>query len=427
MASVTPGMRIASWAICLLSLVLVFVASVLPRLLGADPFLVTSELGLMAWLVASSVLGLILVLRARAVPMGALMLAIGLGGAMAALGNAIPMDPSNIAWLPLIAISGAGWVTFLGLTIGGLPLLFPTGSPPSPRWRPVLWLLLGLLAFAVFLSAFSAEMTVFCSDVSPGDANCQSWETSDEPLAIENCAPVAGPLGDGTECQVTLQNPIGISWVPPVEDSLAGNIGYGGLLITAGLAIVSLGVRMRRAGSQERQQIKLVFFVLGALVGTTLAEVLVVEALGASLPGYGLVEFLMWVAIPIAIFLAITRYRLYEIDRLISRTVSYAVVVGLLAGAVAIVATLVGTRFTQPLVVATTTLGVAAVFNPLRGRVQAGVDRRFNRSKYDAERVISEYSESLRSALELDALVDGWREVVTDTMQPATLSVWMRS
>ena len=427
MGQSTPAFRIASWAVCLLALAIGLFSAVLPALSGVDTFRIGEESGLLAWVIASSVLGLILVLRAGAVRMGALMLVIGLGGAMASLGAAVPLQPGNLVWRPLFPISGVGWVTFLGLTIAGLPLLFPTGSPPSRRWRPVLWLLFGALALAAFMSAFSEDAWLFCSDVHQGEIPCSAWEAADEPVAVESCEPVSGPLGDGTQCRVTLDNPIGIPGVPSLEDSLLGNVGYAAMLVTAMLAVVSLGVRLRNAGRLERQQTKLVFFVLGALLAFTLGDALLVEVLETTLPGYWIVELVMWLAIPVSIFLAITRYRLYDIDRLISRTVSYAVVVALLLGTVATVAAVVGTRFSDPLVVAGTTLAVAALFNPLRRRVQLIVDRRFNRSHYHAERVMADFSNSLQDRVDSDSILEGWRAVVTDTMQPATLSVWVRS
>jgi len=200
-----------------------------------------------------------------------------------------------------------------------------------------------------------------------------------------------------------------------------------GLLMTAAVAIVSLGVRMRRAGSQERLQIKAVFLALGAVVAATTVDALLLEVFDITLPGYWIVELLMWLAIPVSIFLAINRFRLYEIDRLISRTVSYAVVVALLLGTVAAVAAVVGTRFSDPLVVAGTTLAVAALFSPLRRRVQSVVDRRFNRSRYDAERVMSQFIGSLRDGVDLENIAGSWRAVVGETMQPSSVGVWIRS
>lgn len=426
MNSATPWVRIAAWAICLLSLAVVVAAKAIPPLLGDEWFRFSSELSLTAWVLASSSLGLILILRAGAVRMGALMLAVGLGGATATLGASMALTPARASWLIVVPISSIGWVAFLSLTIAGLPLLFPTGSPPSPRWQGLFRLFLGLLVLSSFMVAFSDEVFVFCSDVFPNDAACSVWEESGEARAIENCVPITGPLGTGTECQVVFDNPIGISWVPHLEDSFAGNVLLVGLLSASALAIVSLGVRMRGASRLERLQIKLVFLALGAKVASVLVEAMFVELLGAPLPGSEFLEFFTWLAIPVSIFLAINRFRLYEIDRLISRTVSYAVVVALLLGTVAAVAAVVGTRFSEPPVVAGTTLAVAALFNPLRRRVQLTVDRRFNRSRYDAERVMDEFAGRLRKQLDMGGIADGWTRVVSDTMQPSTLGVWIR-
>lgn len=427
MGHLTSAQRIASWAFCLLALAIGLFSAVLPSLLGVDTFRLGSESGLLVWVIASSILGLILIVRARELAMGWLVLTIGLSGAMASLGAAVPTGPDHMDWLPLVSVSSVGWVTFLGLTLAGLPLLFPTGAPPSRRWRPVLWVLIGLLAFAGFSSAFSSELSVFCSDVVPGEAACSTWEASGNARAIETCGPIAGPLGDGIECRVMVDNPMGIPWVPPLEDSIPGDITYVGLLVTAAAAVVSLGVRMRSAGSQERLQIKAVFLALGGVVALTTLDALLLEVFGITLPGFWVVELLMWLAIPVSIFLAINRFRLYEIDRFISRTVSYALVVALLLGTVAAVAAVVGTRFSDPVVVAGTTLAVAALFSPLRRRVQMVVDRRFNRSHFQAELVMADFSKSLRDGVDTDAILEGWRGVVTKTMQPAAVSVWLRT
>jgi hypothetical protein len=131
---------------------------------------------------------------------------------------------------------------------------------------------------------------------------------------------------------------------------------------------------------------------------------------------------------PIAIGFAVAKYRLYEVDRLISQTVSYTIIVlalGLVlaAGSVWIPQTL---GIEEPLAVAASTLAVAAGFNPLRRRVQGVVDRRFNRSRYDHERVAQEFSVTLRDNVDLQELLDGWTRVVAQTMRPRTISVWTR-
>jgi hypothetical protein len=137
------------------------------------------------------------------------------------------------------------------------------------------------------------------------------------------------------------------------------------------------------------------------------------------------------VTLPIAIVLSIIRYRLYEIDRIVSRTLAYLLVVVVLGslfalGVVAIPNLVIGTGSAPPLVVAGSTLAVAALFNPMRRRALRWVDRRFNRSRYDAERVMSEFAQTLRDQVGSNGLVDGWVGVVSETMQPSGIGVWVR-
>lgn len=137
--------------------------------------------------------------------------------------------------------------------------------------------------------------------------------------------------------------------------------------------------------------------------------------------GFALLAVFASIAVPVL------RYRLYDIDRFVSRTVTYSIVVGVLGGSVSLLATVVSVQFFEdPLVVAATTLTVAAVFNPLRRRVQRVVDRRFNRSRYDAERIMDDFAGTLQGEVDPGLVVDGWVIVVKETMEPATVGVWVR-
>jgi len=190
-------------------------------------------------------------------------------------------------------------------------------------------------------------------------------------------------------------------------------------------ATLSVVARYRRSGTVERQQIKWL------LTATSLLAVAYV--VGAMSDDSN--ETVWWVislavaAIPISILFAVLRYRLYDIDRILSRTVSYVVVIGILAG-VYLLALTAMTNFLpsdSSLSVAASTLAVAALFNPLRRRVQAGVERRFNRSRYDAQKVVERFSGSLRQDLDPDTVVTGWVGVVSETMQPVSAAVWIRN
>jgi len=190
-------------------------------------------------------------------------------------------------------------------------------------------------------------------------------------------------------------------------------------------ATLSVVARFRRAGSVERQQIK---WLLAAT--SLLADAYVAGAVSDDSN-----EAVWWVvslavaAIPISILFAVLRYRLYDIDRILSRTVSYVVVIGVLAG-VYLLALTAMTNFLpsdSSLSVAASTLAVAALLNPLRRRVQAWVERRFNRSRYDAQQVMERFSGSLRQDLDPVTVVTGWMGVVSDTMQPVSAAVWIRN
>lgn len=193
-----------------------------------------------------------------------------------------------------------------------------------------------------------------------------------------------------------------------------------GLVLATLLLLV---IRWRRSQGAERLQYRwLAVGTLAFLLSISIGQF-------ASDDGPGeLIWFLGGSAIPVSIGIAILRYRLYEIDRLISRTVSYVIVVGVLALVFAGIVTLAGSllQTASDLTVAASTLAVAALFNPLRKRVQIGVDRRFNRSRFDAQRVMDEFSNSLRRDIDHDHLLDGWVGVVSETMQPASAGVWVR-
>jgi hypothetical protein len=141
-----------------------------------------------------------------------------------------------------------------------------------------------------------------------------------------------------------------------------------------------------------------------------------------------LITMIITIGVPVSIAVAITRYRLYEIDRLVSRTVSYLLVVGVLAAIFIGVVTATGSllQTDSDLAIAASTLAVAALFNPLRKRVQNWVDRRFNRSRYDAQKVMDGFSGSLRDQVDPVRVIEGWVGVVSQTMQPAAAGVWVR-
>jgi hypothetical protein len=295
-----------------------------------------------------------------------------------------------MAWL------GMGWIATLGwgLMATFLPLLFPTGKLVSPRWRPVAWLTAIVLALAIVAQA-----------ITPG------------------------PM---TEELPAITNPIGIESVDviiPVVENVAMS-----LLTAAVLAsVASLIVRFRRSRGDERQQLKwfaysAALLTISILLGlmSNFMPVLEFGPYGSALQILGVCS------IPIAVAVAILRYRLYDIDILINRTLVYGSLTATLALTYlgSVIALQYGFRAisggTSQLAVVASTLVIAALFAPLRRRVQAFVDRRFYRKKYDARRTLETFSATLRDETDLEALNGELVGVVRDTMQPAYASLWLR-
>jgi hypothetical protein len=199
------------------------------------------------------------------------------------------------------------------------------------------------------------------------------------------------------------------------------------VVLGAGFAVRQL-LSWRRSSGLRRQQLKWLMF--GAAICVICA--------GLSVPGYSVssgiwawlnnVLSIGFVALPISIGVAILRYRLYEIDRLISRTVAYTTVTGLLIGVYAAVVTMAHAvvSFRSPLAVAVATLAAVALFNPLRHRVQRVVDRRFNRAHYDAEATIAAFAARMQDAADLDEVHRDLLAVAYQVLEPARISVWVR-
>jgi hypothetical protein len=278
-----------------------------------------------------------------------------------------------------------------------LVTLFPTGRPVSRRWRAVVYAAVALMAIAVVTAAFR-----------PGPFD--TFPSVDNPLGIG----LFGRAGDLTD----------VFWFPLVG-------------ATFGAAIVSMIVRFRRSRGPERQQLK--WFVYAVVTAALL--VLTSPLLMLTVPkGEGtFLRFVLaftpaiigFLLIPIAIALSILRYRLYDIDRLITRTATYATLSACLVavyGLVTLSATAVVGRSgeTPEYAVAIATLVAAALFRPLRRRVQRVVDRRFNRTRYDAEQTISMFAGRVRRQVDLDALGGELRGVVQATMHPSHVSLWLR-
>jgi hypothetical protein len=281
------------------------------------------------------------------------------------------------------------WYPMLLLILVFIPLVFPTGRLLSARWCPV-------AAAAALVFAVLGTMTAFQPTV--GLQN-QSY---------------------------TVRNPIALAWVPDPEHSGLGSMLFVLAVVCGAAAVGSLVVRFRRSWGAERQQLK--WFTYAAV----LAILLNLATDYLPLPLASVLFGLTLAAVPIAAGLAILRYRLYEIDRLINRTLVYGLLTGIFglvyAGAVLLLGQLFGGVGGNPpsWAVAGATLAVAALFQPVRRRIQAAVDRRFNRRRYDATRTVAAFSARLRHEVDLEDLSAELLAVVDQTMQPTQASLWLR-
>jgi len=383
-----------AWAVCAISLAvtaLCFLLIALNLSLDTPAYFFWPDLTVLA--LGYSVIGAIIASRLPNHPIGWLCCAIGFIAAIDHFGGeyavyALLAHPHSLpGGMAMFWLQDWFWMLFIGLIVF-LLLLFPTGRLPSGRWQPFAWGSVVVILVAVILTAST-------------------------PLP-----------SSGSEIRGSLEEP-----PSPIQFSV---------LLLGLVAAVSVVVGRRNARGVERQQIKWLLYA-GAIffVGSSL-KIAVVYFIQLEGP-WGLWISYILVAVgglsgPIAIGVAILRYRLYNIDVLINRTLVYGSLTALLAavyfGGVtatqAVVRVLTGQEQQPQLVVVASTLVIAALFNPLRRRIQSFIDRRFYRRKYDATKMLDAFSAKLRDETDLEALSDELVGVVRGTMQPSHVSLWLR-
>src|SRR5215216_4617074 len=288
-----------------------------------------------------------------------------------------------LAW-----VSSWLWVVHIGLFVF-MALLFPNGRPPTARWRPFGWLVAGVIVVGTVSVALWPETAA-------------GFDLVNHPLGIE----------------------VATDTVNPVET----------ILYALGLiAAASLLVRLRRSVGVKRQQVKWFAYAVSVLATSAILAYVVSESVG--------VVWLEWVSsmlviasvvgLPVAVGIAILRYRLYNIDLLLNRTLVYGALTAVLAavyfGSIVLFQMLFRafTGQESQLAVVVSTLAIAALFTPLRLRIQSFIDRRFYRRKYDARKTLEAFSTKLRTETDLDALSDNLVGVVRETMQPEHVSLWL--
>jgi hypothetical protein len=381
-----------AWPACGLTLALLAAGLLLP----ADTPAGVVDLAPIAVLAAANtVVGALIAARRPEHPIGWLLLA---SGVLLSIG----LFAGQYAYYALVTRPGslpfgqamlwlAGWPNSAGFgLVVFLLLLFPTGRLLSPGWRPV-----ARFATAVYVA------NVVGYAFAPGP---QTFDALANPLGIEAFAGA----------------------VAAVLQAVAVGLG----LVSLVAAVASLVLRLRRAKGVERLQLKW-FCYAAALFPIVVGIAIVFPHLGSDRVD-GLIVTLPLLALPVSIGIAVLRYRLYDIDRLINRTLVYALLTATLALTYAAVVLVLRQLFgrvgerTPSWAVAGATLAVAALFQPARHRIQQVVDRRFNRRRYDAPRTVEAFSVRLRDQVDLDTLSTELLRVVDRTMQPSTMSLWLR-
>ena len=281
------------------------------------------------------------------------------------------------------------WTILLVVPTTFLLLLFPDGRLPSPRWRPVAWLAgLGIIGF---LASYALD---------------------------------AGPMGDLQQ----LVKPYGVNSPVVGIVRVTSHVVVGICMVAAAISVI---VRARHAGREERQQIK--WLAYGGAVMVAAIFVAGVISIWSETGSIAVISMaLLW--LPIFTGVAIVRYRLYDIDLLINRTLVYGALTGTLlavyfggvASSQTLFRALTGQEQQPQFAVVVSTLVIAALFNPLRRRIQSFIDRRFYRRKYDAAKTLEAFSGKLREETDLEALNEELVGVVRETMQPAHVSLWLR-
>jgi hypothetical protein len=381
------------WFICFLGVVLATLATILEFQDRSSESPILGLAQTLSWL-AFPVVGALILWRRPENIIGWIFCVAGLFGAMLFFGeryaiHALVTEPGSLPGG--VAVAGVlQWglyappVALMGII---LPLLFPDGRLPSRRWRPVPW----------FAAAFVVCAMTY-NGLSPGPIELGSSTVVDNPTGIEGAEPVLNIVGAA-----------------------------GGLcaLAAAGAAVTSVIMRFRRARGVQRQQLKWFTYAAALVVMVTFASDFFPALQGPA------VAF-AFPLIPIAACIAILKYRLYDIDVIINRTLVYGALTAFLTVSYLIVVTILQQLF-RPLTgdsgpaVAASTLAVAAMFRPALARVQAFIDRRFYRARYDAARTVEAFSARLRDEVDIDSLTDDLLGVVQESMQPRSMLLWLRA
>jgi hypothetical protein len=385
-------------ALALGGLLLVLAAVAWPLAHLAHQSLSATSGGPPIWLFGPfGVVGFVVAWRSPRNPLGWILLDLAVAGAFSQDGSFYAVADYRLrhgtlplGWVAMLA--QPGWSIALVL-IGLAVLLFPDGKLASPRLRVVLWPSLAL-ALAWMGGAYALTVVAIVRHDIRVDAGGNLVT-----------------LGDSGTTP---------AWWNALQDA--------GLVTLVVLFVVSLAAQVvtyLRSSGERRQQLKWLLGGFAACLAGIVVKIALADARGWW-GAVGSVAFLAIFAIPVSMGVAILKYRLYDIDRILSRTLAYAIVTGLLVGVYAGLVLLITEvfRFRSSVAVAAATLAAAALFAPVRRRVQGLVDRRFNRARYDAEQTVAAFAARLKDAVDLDAVRDDLAGVVQAALEPAHIAVW---
>ena len=348
---------------------------------------------------AFAIVGLVVAWRKPRNPIGWILLGIAAFGTLSQDGSYYAVADYRLrhgslpfGWVAMLAQPGwAPAIALLGLAF----LLFPDGRLPSPRWRWVLWI------YLTWAALFMAGAFAFTIGAAIGhDIHV---DTSGNLLILDH------PTGSG-------------AWWGAVSDVFVP-----WLIVTLLAALGRQALSYRHSSEERRQQLK--WLLSGSAIGGVCIVVTfpLSDSSSGIVPILGAITLIGGLAIPLSMGVAILKYRLYDIDRIISRTLAYAILTALLVGVYAglvLLATQV-LEFASPVAVAASTLAAAALFNPLRRRVQQAVDRRFNRAGFDADTTVAAFAARLKDSVDLTAVRDDLAGVVQNALEPTHVSVWI--
>jgi len=388
----TPAHR-RPWTALAVLVFLLAGMTVLALLGPGDPNFRRDPAGFAAFICAFGAFGLVGALIVWQRPGNALGWVLATVGLLAAWGASADTyvdqaNDENLLYVVSVWVSLWYWYPLLGLTLIFTPLLFPDGRVPSRRWRLLAWGAILTLALIIFLAAFRERIEM------PG---------------------------------ISMDNPVGIPGIEDPEENTLGTVLLGSFVLFLVLALASVVVRYIRSGGVQRQQIKWLLLATAAATLMVYFEEITGLELDTEVP------FAISIALfPVAIAVAIFRYRLYDIDVIINRALVYGSLTATLAlvyvgGVVSLqyaFRTLTGGE--SQLAIAASTLAIAALFVPLRRRMQSFIDRRFYRRKYDAAKTLRDFGIRLRDQTDLETLSNDLVGMVEETMQPQHVSLWLR-